>query len=162
MSTLASLSPDLNQIPTAVFKVLEPDATLQGTTYLDGAKRVVKGRKATPRVRNATDANGLRKARLHCFLGFVGLDMDTVGVDATLELRAVVGNRHFGVTAESGRLGRILERAGELVVGHGVFTATGYNFHASWLETGTDALIDEKAPDESYQSWFVRIRVRKI
>lgn len=156
MSTLAELTPNIDEFKSAVYRTLQADATLQGSTYLDRTNGIVAQEKAPKSVVDGGDA------RLHIIFEIAPLDMYTATADVLARLMVVLRNPQRGIPGDRARLGRILERIGEVVVGHGVFTASGYEFFDSWVEGFTDVGIDTDAPEESHQSIMIPFRARKL
>lgn len=156
MSTLADLSLNPQTLKGGVYSLFQGDSTLQGSGYLNGTTQIVAQKRAPMAIRQ----NG--KPRIHLIWDAIVPDMYTATGDCLLEVRAAAPNPRGGVVADTGLLGKLLERSGQIVVGTGVMTASGYRFMDSWAESITGIFGDPADPEESYQSLMVRIRARKL
>jgi hypothetical protein len=153
MGTLADITPDMDEVKSAVYRVLAPDSTLQGANYLTAAGHVVAQEIAQ---------ENLAPPRLHILLFSCEPEMETGQQRATFALRAVTKNLGDGMPGDRARSGRILQRAGQIAVGTRLFTASGYKFFDSWIESIGELLVDPGAPEESTQDEILVVRFTKL
>lgn len=147
------LMPNMGTIKSAVFKVLNADATLRDADHLQTSGRIVPMENA-PR--------GVLPPRLHIAFSGPLADGDTQTNDLNVELRAVCANLSGTVLADRKRLGRICRRAAELLKGHNVPTASGYHFFDCWWEYLTDVEVNAEDSRLSRMSYIMRLRVRRV
>lgn len=150
--TLASTTPNVQKIESAWFRAVNADATLQGSSYLGAAGKVVVGMEAP---------EDIDPPRLHLAVSLV-TDPDVQTARGTLFLKAVVETPTDGLVADRVRLGAIAGRAAELVVGRAMTSDDDYRFFDSWTTFHGSAEVDPENPKVAYQDVRVAFRCRRI
>ena len=154
MPTLADWVPDLDEILSAIYRRVNPDATM--TALLGGSNRVIASPSAPPRS---------PLPRLNIWIINVAVDPENMTARVLCAGRARAKNPNLGTVEDRETLGNICQRLGQLVVGvHDAqpFSDANYRFMDSWLEAGFGPMTDEEAPEEGWQEQRFVLRCHRL
>jgi hypothetical protein len=139
----------VDEILTAVFKVLDADLTLQGATYLNGTDKIEKN---TRRKENFVNPTVTMKT------GGTGIDMEIKVQDATVYVNVFVDNNTNG-TANTSKLSRIAKRIESLLDDTNLTISGSRVFNCFLTAPHSGPYFDQSFPDEHYVSSVFRIQI---
>ena len=138
-----------DQILTAVFKKLDGDSTLQGSTYLNGTDKIEKGPFRKQGFTNPTAA---------IKIGGASMDTEVKVQDCTVYVMVYCDNLSNG-TANTALLSKIAGAIEVLLENASLTTPTGIRFLNCYLiGPHVSAMYDEAHPDEHYTASVFRIQ----
>jgi len=138
-----------DEILTAVFKVLDGDATLQASDYLNGTEKIIKG---TFRPKN------LQNPSITLKLGGTGIDTEIKLQDATVYVNVFADNYRNGA-ADLEKLAKIAKRVEALLDDAHLANPTGGKFFNCYLSAPQNGpYYDNEHPDEHYLTSVFRIQ----
>jgi len=136
-------------ILTAVFKKLDADATLQGSTYLNGTDRIEKGSRRR---------KGLIAPCITMKIGGTSMDTDDKLQEALIYVNSYALDKANG-TPDLTRLSAIAGRVEDLLDDVALTAVTGMRFLNCYVTSPHgEAFLDPDFPDEHYVSTAIRVQ----
>lgn len=149
---LATLTITPNILCSAVYTVLNADATLQGLNYLTSASRIFKF---------ASTVNA-PLPRLVISAIILNVDLHTQITTFQLDLEVRSRNSSDSRVPDHTRLDNVIRRCHELLIGHGKLSKTGYKFFDVSHEFTYEIDVSDVDPAESSQSTRLYVYSRAV